>query len=155
MQVPHESTVSEMTTPINNTHQDHSIWFKKHRDHNLWSTVLYQHTSSKSLIHRSFHNHHYLWFRNGIVASSVGIDFRFLQFPWFHVRSSNLSSEEIFNKEIKVSWSRNLIFVSFDSIKLLSDTKQAITSILSHLRVIPTWTTYRDPLGECPGRLGA
>lgn len=128
--------------------------FNRALNHITRSMVSYQCSASEVPFRRSFCNYRHFWFRNGTVSPYVGSDFLFLRFLEFHVRSSYLSSEEIFGEEIGVSRSSNLIPVLFGSTELQSDIKQTVTSILSHVETRPAGISDRDSIIERPSQPG-
>lgn len=101
---------------------------------------------------RSFRNYHHFWFRNETVTPSVGINFWFL---WFHDPFSDLSSEEIFGKEIEVSWIQNLKSTSLNPSNVYPNAKKTTTSTPSHLRMTTMEASDQDSVCKFPSQPGA
>lgn len=67
------------------------------------------------------------------MALSVGIDFRFVLFPLFHIWSSNLRFIETYDKENKISRRRGLRLTVFQPIKFQYDiVRSSISTFNNH-----------------------
>lgn len=120
--------------------QDQRFRFKEHYDHNLRSTVQHCKFKCETPFHHYLLNLIHFRFRNRTVASSVGIDFRFLRLPRFRVRFWDLKLESVSIEEIKVSRSQNLRSTPLGSVKIQYIHSRSFTLVSNHHEKMLTGT---------------